>query len=1308
MTDGSTGTTGGALTAPGAHAVLFGTGTQVPGAELPDLPSVDATLDDVQLVLSEACGMDPRQMVRVPAAAGPSEVIDAVEKAVERGDGPVLFYYVGHGLLGPRDELYLATRACRSARQIAPAVPYRTLRDLLGEAPHGSLVILDCCFSGRAEAPPSDGGTRGPFESARPRGSFLLSSASHYALSFAPDGDRHTLFSGRLLRLLTQGDPAGPPWLSLDDLHTALEREFAEDRRVRPARRSEGSLGSLLLTRNRAYVPDSGRPAQAEPPADVLCPYPGLEPFRTEDTGHFFGRAELTVRLIDAVEGNGREDGVPVVLVGASGAGKSSLLRAGLLAGLEARESRGPTVLVPAPGERPLDTLAHAWASATGRQPDEVRASLAAGRLPGPAPGRATCWLLVVDQFEEVFTRCPDPGERAAFVTALTSGSRGGPQVVLGLRADHYGSCLEHPGLELALARAVTVPPMRDRELRAAVEGPAAAVGLVLEPGLTDRLLHDLREGRPTADAGGATPFLAHALRETWLRRSGVRLTLAGYQATGGIWESVATTGERLCSALDDEGRRRVRELLLSLVHLPRDGGAPVPRHRVPLADLPEGTEKIRDRLARARLLTVGRDTAQLAHEALLRAWPRLADWIKEDAATLLLRQQVRTAAEEWDAAGRDAAFLHRGSRLQAVLALPGRAALPARERDFLAAAEEAAERERLRQARRRKNLQRGLMALALALVVTVAATVVAVRQWHEAREQQELATARALLAQAETLRTADPQTALRLGLAAHELNASVEARRSLSQTLSGPFRGSRTFYGAGPVFSPDGLMLATRSADEVSLWRVGDDPEEVSRLARLPCLDPIGAGAMAFGGPDGDLLAATCQDGVALWDLTGLGGRDGPQRLPSPRDASLPGTTRAVALDERGTVLAAVVRPDSANTSDAAGGGDAPDERGALVLWDLSDLVDRQRPRLMSVTRGVNEADSVMFGPDGRTLATVADSRIESMGVRVWDIADPGRPKPGDRIPADRITAFSPDGRLLVTVWSRDVTVFRVLPRGRVEVLAEWPATASFFTDVVFSPDGRRLATSSFNGVVDVWDITDPGEPVREHSLGGPNRRIEAAAFGADGRTLRTVGGNTLTHWDFTSAARVVGTVRTGLRALSLAATPDGSTLAFNAREGIELWDVRDRSHPEHTGTVPAHEGGSSDLSFSADGTLLAAVFSEAVEVWNVADPDRPRRLLETPCPRRGGARRCASRPRRPCWPSARKSCASWTSPTCPARPWSAHFPTSPVRTPWRSPPTDAVSWSPWRTTVSPCGTSRPTGRAVAVVAPYDCRTTV
>ncbi|MGW7023288.1 caspase, EACC1-associated type [Streptomyces decoyicus] len=1211
--------TGGGLAAPGARAVLFGTESHVRESELPDLPSVDTTLDDLRNTLLDVCGMAPGHVERVPAHADAAQVVGAVEEAAGAGGGPVLFYYVGHGLLGPRDDLYLATRASRSARHVAQSVSYRTISDLLGDAGNGSLVVLDCCFSGRAGAPPSEGGVRRAFASARPRGSFLLTSASHYALSFAPEGERHTLFTGRLLELFKEGDPAGPLWLTADRLHTALDERFADDERVNPARQSEGTLGSLTLARNPAYRTGPTGAEAAEQPADLPCPYPGLQAYRVEDAAHFFGREELTARLMELVEDI--PDGGQVVLVGASGAGKSSLLRAGLLGGLEARTTApGPALLLPAPGPHPMRTLAEAWARATGRDSDEVRAELEHGSFPAPRHERPACGLLVVDQFEEIFTRCDAPAERAAFVSLLTGNGPGQrPRVVLGLRADHYGSCLEYPGLERALARAqLAVPPLREQELRATVEGPAATVGLTIDPGLTDRLLDDLRSGRSAKDAATALPFLAHALRETWRGRSGVRLTLSGYQATGGIWQSVATTTRRVYESLDDEGQATMRELLLRLVHLPADGGAAILRHRVPLASLPAGSSRIREQLATERLLTVNQETVQISHEALLRAWPLLRQWIQEDAATLLLRQQLGTAAEEWNAAGRDAAFLFRGSRLQAAAELAEKSELTELEREFLADGQAEASSELRREQRRTTLLKRALTAVAIALCLTIVAAVVAVRQQRNAETQRQVATARALLTEADSLSTSDPRAALRLGLAAYALRPSAEARRALFDTLAeSAFRGVSQLptSAADPVLARGGRMLAARERDRLTVWDTSRDPVPRTPLARLPCPSKDDAEApVAFGGPGERMLAAGCGDEVRLWNLADL-----------PRDGGLRpvATLRATGVKERTDGPSAVVLSPDGNTVATIGWSRYVDH-STLVRWDVRDpRKPRQLPVVedTSVMQDLLQGDRAAFSPDGRLLAT-ADTHGE---LRLWDVSDPREPRPRGMVEdAGGALAFSPDGHLLAASNDRVVKLIDIRSPGKPTVRDEQTAHTDRVSSLDFSPDGRRLASAGWDKTVAVWDVGDPRDMTMEARLYGHSSFVNATRFGADGHSLVSVSFSEVIHWDLADVhrPRVLDVLPD---ADELALAPDGTTLAVARGARIGLWDLADPAEPRRLAKLsnPVKErydlvgGGTSigtgdvlaDIGFSPDGTLLATMnHDRRVTLWDLSDPARPR----------------------------------------------------------------------------------------------------
>ncbi|MCT2544744.1 WD40 repeat domain-containing protein [Streptomyces atratus] len=1286
MTSGTAG-----LAADGARAVLIGTHSHVSGSQLHDLPSVATTLDDLETALRDVCGLRPEHVHRVPAAADSEEVIGTIERVAREATGVVLLYYVGHGLLGPRDELYLATHGTRSHEEISRAVPYHTVQGLLSACAGGGIVVLDCCYSGRADVPDGSGvPAQEPFVSVRPGGSLLLTATSRYDLSFAPEERRHTLFSGRLLRLLTEGDPAGPPWLTMDNLYSALDRAFAEGP-IRPRRQSEGSLGSLLIARNPAYGEsgDTSRDGAArrdDPPADVPCPYPGTEYFSAADSRHFFGREELARRLIDTVCAAAPDGAAPMtVVIGASGVGKSSLLRAGLLAGLEQRHSSTarphdlpwPALLLSAPGEHPLRALADLWARATGRASADVHRALAEnGRLPPPKSGRPRCGLLVVDQFEEIFTRCTDPAERARFIEVLVlaghenadggeAREERGMRVVLGLRADHYGSCLAHDALVPVLGEhQLPVPPMTDDELRAAIEGPAGVVGLDLEQGLTVRLIQDLRWGQlssgtddasaaavadaesgppatsafgtvtasgPTPAVSGpdldtALPFLAHALRETWRRRSGATLTLAGYQATGGIWHSISTTTERLYQELDTAGQDALRELLLRLVHVTVEGTGAAVRRKVAPDALLDGipsqqqdlTAAIRDRLAAARLISVDQDGTQLSHESLLRSWSRLHRWIEEDRSVLIARQQLSEIARAWDASGGDPGFHYRGSLLEAALGLMREERLrhrrlPRLDERFVAASNEADRGARAREARRTLRLKQALGAAVFALVLALVGGVLAFQQQGVAKEQRTSATHRALVAEAVARRAADPRLALKIAMAAHGLRATAETRAAVSDTLvQSRLTGSSAYDEKDPLLSPDGRLQVAAQADRVRLvLRSVGDRARTTRLASFsPC---AGVARRPAFSRDSRTLAVICDNGVvSLWDITRPGQ---PRRAGSLRSPDVSGRPGGADFSPDGTLLA-VGRYAPPDASQA---------HGSLVLWDIRD---RARPTLLKVRRNVYDSTSVRFAPDGRTLvsstgivsfrddAVNSDSVTHTSGATLWDVSRSAALRRLTRLPrVDEDPSFSRDGRLLVTRRHRTVQIWDVKTPATPRELSSWTAHKDYVTTVEFSPDGRTLATGSADRTIALWDVSDRAHPTESARLNGHTSTVETLRFTADGHSIVSADWDRIIQWDPVGGGlpRAVATLGGKTSLTSAAFTPDGRTLATAGYDqAVTLYDMSVPTGPRRTAAA-AMPGFVTDIAISSDGRLLAAGDRLGnVLIWDIRDRARPRKVTD------------------------------------------------------------------------------------------------
>ncbi|MEU3724509.1 hypothetical protein [Streptomyces sp. NPDC031705] len=753
------------------------------------------------------------------------------------------------------------------------------------------------------------------------------------------------------------------------------------------------------------------------------APYVGLAAFRAEDAGLFFGRERLVEDLVDALARHR-----VVALVGASGAGKSSLLHAGLLPRLRVG-APAPVVGVLTPGPHPLDRL---------------RRALARHEDPG-GPER----VLVVDQFEEVFTVCADPGERSRFVSALVAAARrpgSGCRVVLGVRADFYAHCTRHrPLVEVLREAQVVVGPMSAAELRRAVVEPARRAGLTVEGSLQATLVAGAH------GQVGVLPLLSHALLETWRRRRGAALTLDGFHAAGGFEGALAQSAEALYASLSAPQQRLARRILVHLIALGE--GTEDTKRPVARAELGEDadTRTVLARAAAARLITLDQGVAELTHEALIRAWPRLRGWLADDRERLRRHRQLTAAARAWEAVGRDPGALLRGIPLALAreATAGGTLVLGAGESAFLeaSAAAEAAAGE---SARRRTRRLRGLVAALAALAAVAAlATANAVRAGEEVTRQRNDAVARNLAETAAALTTADtgtpaePGLAVQLGLTAYRLSPTARTRDGLLSTLmtSVPAHGKAV---TALAYRPDGRQLATAGADGTArLWQTHGTGRPTP-VAVLPG-HPADLRAVAYR-PDGRTLAtAGAGGGVHLWDV------GGPARQPA-EEARLTGhrdTVRAVAFSPDGRVLATA---------------------GEDATVRLTDVSDRTRPAALAVVSGHDTTVfSVAFGPDGRTLASAGGGRAP---VRLWDVGDPRRPAPVATLTGHTdvvgAVAFSPDGRTLASA-SDDRTVrLWSVPRGaRPGPLATLAGHGTAVGSVAFSPDGTALASGGFDSTL-------------------------------------------------------------------------------------------------------------------------------------------------------------------------------------------------------------------------------------------------
>ncbi len=567
-------------------------------------------------------------------------------------------------------------------------------------------------------------------------------------------------------------------------------------------------------------------------PATGLPPYKGLCYFDESDADLFFGRETLTERLAARLTEQANAEQRFLAVVGASGSGKSSLVRAGVIPTLRWQPiSSGWPLFVMTPTAHPLENLAatlhgetpfglpsRKCADELAQQPDKLSRALQTVA----ETAVSTHTLLVVDQFEELFTLCRSAAEQLAFVQNLTTAAcqNGGTAVILlVLRADFYAHCARFDHLRQLLARHQEyIGPMTTDELRCAIEEPAKQGHWEFEAGLVDLLLHDVG-----ADAGhipepGALPLLSHALLATWQRRRGRTLTLSGYTASGGVRGAIAETAESVFyDQLDRDQRQIARQIFLRLTELGGGDAQADTRRRVTLAELsakPEDKETVHQvlsTLADARLVTTDQDTAEVAHEALIREWPTLRGWLEEDREGLRLHRHLTEAAQEWDARNRDPDGLYRGARLAQTLEWSAQHAenVNALERTFLDASQSLAEKEqREREAQQQRELEAArqlavaeriraeeqtvanrrlrqratllVVALFIGLILGVTAVVFAQR----AIQTEQLASSRELAAAAVTNLEVDAERSVLLALQALETADTLEARNALHQSL--------------------------------------------------------------------------------------------------------------------------------------------------------------------------------------------------------------------------------------------------------------------------------------------------------------------------------------------------------------------------------------------------------------------------------------------------------------------------------------------------------------------------------------------
>jgi WD40 repeat protein len=914
-------------------------------------------------------------------------------------------------------------------------------------------------------------------------------------------------------------------------------------------------------------------------PPSTECPYQGLRAYGRDDGDRFFGRDQTVAEAIEQLRSHGW-----LCVVGSSGSGKSSLLRAGVAA---------------------------QWGEALVLTP---------GASPDPVAGGHG--LLVVDQLEELWTICADAERRDAFIDSLL---RYDGAVAVGIRADFYGHCGDYPALAAKVsAHQLLIGPMTVDELRSAVVEPARAFGLRVDPGLVELLV------REVANRPGALPLLSHALLATWERRDGRTLTLDAYRAAGGVGAAIAATAESVYAELNDSQRNAAKSVLLRLVE-PGEGVDDTRRRATvdEIASVDAGTAvmPVVDALAGARLLTLDDATVELAHEALIREWPRLRAWIDDEREAIAIRRHLTEAAAAWERMERDPSELYSGPRLVALLDwLKTEPTLSASERDFADASRSESERVERTKARSVRRLRTLVFAVSVALVVALAAGAFALIKQQDAANSRDRADTARVAAVSRSLVERQSDLGLLLAVAAFDLDDTEETRDALLEGLQtnpllfGLLHGVASGLEAA-VFSPDGSKLVTPTTDGTGtiVW-------STKSRRRLAVLDR-GNGILqdAAISPNGRWLAVPAiyekprfRAALQVWDLA----RDKLVRL----------------VDSPGGALSSAAFSANGNTL-ITQGGPRPNSRFGteVVLWDARTWRPRGKP--LVVNPEYTGDKTVAVSSDGGLVAVP----LSSGGVRVWSSS--GR-RAVATLPAAKTAvtalAFAPDASALaigdegggvrfldprtaqakakplalpeslaaaieysphgstVAVGRQDgrTQIFEI--RSGEQLGPPLAANASAINDVSFSADGKLLATAGLDRTGALWRLD--GNRAIGTVFRGQKGAITEAAYTPDGKLVVTAGADGSVAVRNPKTGSIVRRFRLGGEVLSAAVSPDGSTVAAGGTRGrVTLWPIAGAS--AKPARVDLHGSWAEQVAFSPDGKQLAVAMDESRGAWALRD---------------------------------------------------------------------------------------------------------
>ncbi len=910
-------------------------------------------------------------------------------------------------------------------------------------------------------------------------------------------------------------------------------------------------------------------------PVETRNPYKGLRAFDEADTADFFGRDALVMRLLMHLN-----TARFLAVIGPSGSGKSSAVRAGLIPALRRKaiiSSDEWFVTVMTPGTQPLENLQDALLRVAVRMPDQSDEPLEhdsdwlQSALKYILPEDSDQLVLVIDQFEELFTLVTDEAARIQFMDMLAAAVNAPDsalRLVITLRADFYDRPLLHPMFgDMLRQHTEVVLPLAPDELRETIVTPAKRVGLQLEAALVDAIISDVHT-QP-----GALPLLQYALTELFEQREGKMLTLEAYRNIGGVSGALARRADTLYEQLDPAGQNAARQLFLRLIALGPNGEDT--RRRLVQAELQSlGGDVMQETIttfAQHRLLTFDRDpftrapTVEVAHEALIRRWDRLVRWLEDSRAALQVQRRMAQEVAEWQLAERASGFLATGSRLAQYENLNQEAsiALTQDEQAYLQAS-----------IQRRKQAENwrwaGIIALIVFSIVALGLALLASDRERRADQQASVARSRELAVRSLTNRDDQLDLALLLSLHALDEADTFEARNSLLTALESQPNLISFLHGHSDsvravAFDPQGKWLASAGRDNsIILWDVGTHQMVGAPLSGHD--DWINT--LAFS-PDGHTLASAGEDStIRLWDVeTG-------EAIGEPLTGH-DGSVWSVRFSDDGQKLA------------SAG------EDGTIRLWDVETGE--------SIGQALTGHSDIVFSLDFNADQLVSGSADGT--IRLWDVetgAAIGQPLSGHSDWVLSVT-FSPDGQMIAS-GGADNTV-RLWDAQTGSVVTQLNDYSDWVRSVTFSPDGNSVVSGSADRNIHLYDL----QTSQNRMLGQHNEAVWSTAFSADGSMIASGGiDHEVRLWDVTGQtglSQLFAQQTEAVPSLALAgnvlASANGDPNGDGLDHSILLWDV---STGEQLHRLEGHTKAVMAIAFSPDGSrLVSASVDQTLMLWYV-----------------------------------------------------------------------------------------------------------